>query len=462
MNVRTRNRCIGGGSILFVALAVACGGGDDSNNSGTDGGGGDATTGKDGGIGSDGSSRDSGNGDGGIDAGPVCTSSPCVTQISAGGDNTCALLSDKTVRCWGNNAFGQLGVGFTDAGFDAAPYSIPNAVPGLTAIDEIATGDYQDYNAWNCVRSGTTGIRCWGDDSYGELGKGDASLDTSNPQTTPTAVVGLTAAKQLSLYGGESCALDPSGKIACWGNNNQLGLGRPTDFDHEPYAAFMEGGTSNYTHVAAGEAQTCAIDALGEVQCWGWNFHETLGRPDADTLQNDVTPQVVPGVTGVTQLVAGLDFYCALETSGVLCWGQNDAGQLGRGAATSDSPVAMPVTVLPAGHTVKLIGASQQSVCAVLDDDSLWCWGMNKLGEIGLDPGADAGIDAGAFPANRVPGISGKVIQIAGGFRHMCALLENGSVSCWGSNSFGQLGRGATDGGGPDGVPHPDPKPVAF
>src|SRR5476651_700065 len=136
----SKSRSWGAVAIGCVSLAMACGVSCSSSNSGDDGAGGnDASTTDGKTLDSDGSSpKDGGSSDTSTDAPQsLCTSTPCVVQIAAAGDHTCALLSDKTIRCWGQNNSGELGVGSTDdaGGFDAAPYSVPNPVPGLSGID---------------------------------------------------------------------------------------------------------------------------------------------------------------------------------------------------------------------------------------------------------------------------------------------------------------------------------------
>lgn len=450
-----------GGIGLIVGVAVACGGGDDNNGGTTDGGSGDdASTGKDSSFGSDGSTRDSG---GGSDAAPdsgglVCTSSPCVTQIALGGDFSCALISDKTVRCWGENNYGQLAVGSTDndGGFDAAPYSKPNPITTFTGIDEIAAADFHGLNGWACARAGTADVRCWGSDIYAMLGRGDASTMLPTPNPLPGKVVGLPGAIFLSGSGGHTCAVVPGGRVSCWGDSAADALGRVSSFTYDPYADFIEGGTANYVEVATGEAQSCAVSQTGAVDCWGWNSTGQLGRPDAN-VGSDLVPTTLPGLTGVVDMIGGRNFYCARTAAGVVdCWGENNSGELGRGDELTDFAGPTPVT-LPAGKKARLIGASDHTGCAVLDDDTIWCWGANDVGQLGSFDGA------AADPTPRqVLGITGKPLQIAGGQSHLCVLLEGGSVECWGSNSFGQLGRGAGDGGDPDSNPHPNPALVAF
>ena len=451
---------------ITIGLAAACGGGDDTNgNDSNDGGGGGDATKSDGSPGTDSGSNDSGSSDAGGDSGPVCNVSPCTIQIAAAGDFTCALLSDKTIRCWGANTFGQLAVGATDddGGFDAAPYSVPHAIALPNPIDEVATGDFFVQSGITCARSGTTDIQCWGSDVGGQLARDAAVPGALTPHPDPAPVNGLTSAKQLALLGGHDCALTPSGNVSCWGLNVDSCLGRASATLYNN-ADLIEGGTANYVQITAGEADSCALTVNGTVDCWGWNFYGQLGVGDA-AAPNNVVPTTVPGLTGVAQLVAGDGWYCArLQSGGIDCWGRDGDGQLGQGIRGPNDATPLPV-LLPAGRTARLIGGGTLSMCAALDDDTLWCWGRNLFGGLGSldDASVDSGADGGPDSVPRkVDGITGHVLQIAGGVNHMCTLLEGGQIECWGANNAGQLGRGAGDGGDPDGIAHPDPKPVAF
>jgi alpha-tubulin suppressor-like RCC1 family protein len=449
---------------LGIAFAVACGSSSSSDDS--------AAPGEDGSVGGD-SSKFANDGSTNKDVNVsdalnvpdanLCTTDPCVVQISAAGDDTCALLADKTMRCWGRNDLGQLGVGATDdaGGFDAAPYSVPFAVPGFTGVDEVVAGDFIEANGWTCARSGTTTVRCWGSDAYAMLGRGDASVNDLVPHPDMAPVVGLTGATQIGLGGGHSCAVIPGGNIECWGDNVLTDLGRVTDTQFEGRADLIEGGTANYTSVALGEAETCALQSTGIVTCWGWNDQGQLGRPDAGALGSDPAPTPVPDLTGVTQLVNARNSYCAMTSTGaVLCWGSNTESELGLGDSGVVGSSATPTAVsLPS--TATLIGSGQHDFCAVLSDASLWCWGDNSGGQLGDRP--DGSFDTTPDPTPRkIAGISGKIVQLAGGFNHMCALYQDGAIDCWGGNTFGQLGRGVGDGGSPDNVPHPTPAPVVF
>ncbi len=472
----------------FGALG-ACGG-DDSNggspdaSSGGDGAGSDGTTsfdaaGTDGNVtGDDASAGDGGKdaaGDGAGDSG--CTASPCIVQIAAGADQTCALVNDGTVRCWGQNKFGQLGTGaLVDGGFDGTPRGTPAPVPGITGVSQVATADWGTYKSsggvgfagFSCVRLGNSMVSCWGNNQSGQLGRG-ADAATSALNLDASAVVNITSPADISLDARNGCALSTTGVISCWGYDIYGELGPVSGVGQSivptPSPFLIDGGVP--THVAVGRYHACALLASGEVMCWGRGRYDENGQADGGVSNPHPDPMLVGGVTGAVELVAGGFQTCARTGAGhVLCWGRNNTGQLGRDAGPID--VAGEVA-LPAGRTATTIGMGTNHACAALDDGSVWCWGRNfasgstaagKSANASGPPGGQIGASPdGGFSSTpmALPSLGGKVVQIVGGYAHTCALLQDGRVMCWGANNAGQLGRGA-----PDALPHPTPALVQF
>jgi hypothetical protein len=154
---------------------------------------------------------------------------------------------------------------------------------------------------------------------------------------------------------------------------------------------------------------------------------------------NSSTPVQVSGITNATGVTAGTDHACAVLASGtVQCWGQNGAGELGNGSTTNS---LTPVTVL--GITNALAAsAGAFHTCALLSDGTVKCWGQNDVGQIGN------GTTVAAPPfSNPIPVQVSSVTSasaISAGHVHACALLNSGSIQCWGENFFGELGNGST------------------
>ncbi len=191
---------------------------------------------------------------------------------------------------------------------------------------------------------------------------------------------------------------------------------------------------------------TCAlISATQSVVCWGRNQSGQLGIGAADN-NTHTSPAAVVGVggvgtlTGVSSITAGANHACALLSSGgVDCWGLNDHGQLGNNT-TTDS--ARPVQVVGAGGSGTLSGVNEISggrmhVCARLGDNTVFCWGRNENGELG-----DGTTTTSSYPVRA--GSIDTAAQISAGEYHSCALLADGTAQCWGAAAYGQIGDGTT------------------
>src|SRR5208283_285733 len=337
-------------------------------------------------------------------------------QVTVGDVHTCALLSDATVECWGYNGRGQLGNGTTTAS------SIPVAVSGLSGVTGITAGT--EYTC--ALLSNGTG-ECWGDNVCGNVGDGT----TLTQYSTPVAVSSLSGANAMTAGTDHTCALLYDGESECWGLNfyGALGNGGTTD---SPIPSAVSGAYLA-TAISAGDSTTCALISDGTVQCWGLNQFGEIGN--GTTNQSDV-PLVV---LGTAKAITSNWHSCALISDGsVECWGYNGSGELGNGTTTnSDTPVAV---IGLSG--AKAIIDGYESTCALLSGGTVECWGGNVYGELGNGTNTNSNIPVAVI------GLSG-VVAIAsggsGGFAaQTCALISNGTIECWGNNSYGQLGNGGT------------------
>jgi alpha-tubulin suppressor-like RCC1 family protein len=193
-------------------------------------------------------------------------------------------------------------------------------------------------------------------------------------------------------------------------------------------------GLTGVTAIALGTFHTCALRADGRVACWGENKEGQLG--DGTTVDSP-TPVVVAGVTGVTEISAGAYGTCALLSSGeIRCWGENRQSELGTGTAASFS--ATPVSIVGIARATE-VSVGYASSCALLPDGTVQCWGDDTYGELG----DGTTMLSGSIPTPRaVSGLTG-VAAVAAGGDFACALLGAGTVECWGTNSAGQIGGGA-------------------
>ena len=134
--------------------------------------------------------------------------------------------------------------------------------------------------------------------------------------------------------------------------------------------------------VAAGSDYTCVLAANGAVQCWGNNYYGQLG---SGVGGQQLAAQTVVGLTdGVQAISAGTDHACAVTASGgVKCWGRNAHGELGDGT-TVDRPTPVDVVGLASG--VQAVSAGEHHTCALLEDGTIQCWGANDQGQLGIVP----------------------------------------------------------------------------
>jgi alpha-tubulin suppressor-like RCC1 family protein len=188
---------------------------------------------------------------------------------------------------------------------------------------------------------------------------------------------------------------------------------------------------------SAGGQHVCALGASGKLYCWGAHDSGQLGPNGASGDQ--YMPVEVPGVTNVEAVYAGDNNTCILlKAKTVQCWGANDAGQLGTGATDANdhaTPAAVPGLTGIVGLALPS-NVNARHVCALKDDGTVLCWGANTSGQLGL--GASDANDH-ATPA-AVPGLTG-VKQIAANNASTCALKSDGTVWCWGGNTAGQTGQ---------------------
>lgn len=438
---------IAASSLSAFAFAIACGGGDD--NAGGDDTSKDSGTGTDVTVPTDSAPpTDSGPGDGG---GPFCNVSPCAVAIGVGGMHSCAVLSDGTIRCWGGNQFGELGSGTpVDGGtFTPALSATPLSVTGLTNAVGVSGGGYfaADIGYTCAVRANKT-LDCWGFNTFGELGRGDAAIP-SDPMPQSTL---LTNALEVSanLYG--VCAVLSSGDVVCWGINVTGQIAQPIDSRSYPAPTPVNAGAAKFVHVSTGLYNVCAIADDGHVWCWGYPGTGANARLTDGGLQ-DQTPAAVPGVDSAISVAAGYLAACAVKSdNSIACWGYNASDMLGRGAQPDAGPPQDPTPqpiAAPAGTKFKQVVGRAVGFCGLATDGTVWCWGDNTFGASGSGM-----VDAGnAVPARfdvptQIPNLT-DVVQLSSegyGF-HTCALINGGAVKCWGYNANDQLGVAPADGG---------------
>lgn len=260
------------------------------------------------------------------------------SRLFAGGSTTCALTSDTNLTCWGRNNKGQVGNGSTQASGGVTP----TAVTGIPASFTVADVEVGDLHVCAVATDGSS-LWCWGNDLKGQLGTvSDASLDKSTP--TQTDSVGGTA-RTVSAGTQFSCATLADNTASCWGNNFYGQLGRGTT---SPATTGAPGATSvvgSINKVVTGTDHACALMTGGAVQCWGRNQYGQVGNGTSGS--NVLAPAAVSALAGtVLDLAVGANHACAvIATGAVQCWGANSIGQLGVNDQTDRSAAATVVSI---------------------------------------------------------------------------------------------------------------------
>ena len=284
-----------------------------------------------------------------------------VTAIAAGVVHTCALTAAGGVKCWGDNDYGQLGDGTQESRL--TPVDVSGLSSGVTAI---TAGGYH-----TCALTAAGGVKCWGDNDL-------ASWATAHGEPPDTGGRLRTVQRGHCHRRGRVPHLRPD----CHGRGQVLGMitsGRRHDRRIALRRWTSPGCPAGSLPSPREGSHTCALTAAGGVKCWGWNFSGQLGD---GTTTDRLTPVDVSGLSsGVTAIAAGGEHTCALTAAGgVKCWGDKRCGQLGDGT-TTDRLTPVDVSGLSSGVTA--IAAGGYHTCALTATGGVKCWGYNFYGQLG-------------------------------------------------------------------------------
>lgn len=337
--------------------------------------------------------------------------------LAAGDRHSCAIVANNTVRCWGDNSYGQCGPDSKNG------VELPTAVPmPAGTLKLIAAGGFH-----TCAAMANGDLSCWGRNDDGQLALGSKSKSEPKPAAYANLGAGI---KSLTAGMGHTCAVKQSGAAYCWGDNSYGQLGNTTTASKdmpEPVA-----GAQTWAEISAGKYFTCGRTQSGAVYCWGENGAGQLGDGTKAEQHAPVAVKGLPGPAG--GLATGAQHACAVmvDDGSVYCWGGNDDGELGGGDL---SVHAAPVKAKLFGGAAA-IAAGAAHTCALLDDDSVQCWGDGSHGQL-----ATPGSIKSPTPM-AITGLPKVLTQISAGTWHTCALNKLGALACWGDSANGQLGNG--------------------
>ena len=374
-----------------------------------------------------------------------------ITQIVSNYDNTCVIFNEGHIRCWGANTSGSLGLGHNrPVGDDEIPVFYEDVDVGEDVL-KLALGQ-----GFTCALLESQNIKCWGNDnSSGQLGLGHNPYRyNQNPSFFRSLDFGTTATPiDIAAGSHHACALFETGQIKCWGYNGHGQLGYAHTKSIGRYEALDEVGFvdvgGRVVSLSLGEQHTCALLDGGAIKCWGGNSSGQLGLGHRHTIGDNEVPSSIESINlggQAVEIASGDYFSCArLTTGNVKCWGLNNGGQLGLGSTHSnnrsigDDELPNSVGTVSLNSTVSQISLGGSFSCAIVSENRVRCWGYNASGQLGL--GHTNTIGDNELPSSQpVVSLREKVIQIATGSRHACALFKTGKVKCWGNNFRGQLG----------------------
>ena len=331
--------------------------------------------------------------------------------------HACAIFDNGKVKCWGANGRGQLGQGSSGSNVGDNSGEMGNNLAYVDIANERTAKILSLGEEFSCVLLDNGRIICWGRNDQGQLGLGH-TIDRSDLAFLEDGVnYSWRQGKDISAGYDHVCALLENNGVKCWGGNahGQLGQGHTDNIGDDNLHEVGNlidvdlGDSRTAKRVAAGRHYSCAILDNNDLACWGDRSNNKLG---IDTDANNPNIGDESGEMGdsltATHLVSqdaiginlGGESTCVVKKGGTLsCWGGNDYGQLGLGhsdqkGSTTTTSADIEVNV-GSDRNTKMVQAGYEHTCALLDDNSIKCWGRNNAGQLGQEDTTTRGDDAG-------------------------------------------------------------------
>ena len=371
------------------------------------------------------------------------------TKVSAGQNFTCAIKTDGSLLCWGDNTSDQIGNSAADATREPEPYAVSTTGLGAShsKFIDIATG-----KTHACALTTAGKVWCWGDDTNGQLGNAGG---TSTTEPAAIDYTNLTNEDHFTqIYAGRNdstCGITADGKGWCWGNDasDQLGNGNATVDVTSPSSLSLGSISSSkeFLAISVGFENACAIFADRKLACWGSDADEQAGDGAGTTTVDApkyVTTTSISGESRFASVAVGTNHACAITVEGDLyCFGADNMGQSGNGGNSLDADVNAPSAVdfsnVATGAGFAKLDTATAYACGLSPRGRLYCWGKFNDGRLGLGTqSADFDkpnlISPVAFSGTKA------IVDFSLGDSHACAITAEGKPYCWGLDSSGQLG----------------------
>ena len=346
-------------------------------------------------------------------------------SVACGPAYTMAITTDNTLWAWGQNNHGQLGIGASDESVHDLPVEVGSSSDWASVA---CSQDYAFGGSTLAVRTDHT-LWAWGNNEDGQLGNGTMG-DGDHP--APTQVGTSSSWTAVSCGDWHVAALQTDGTLWTWGRNDagQLGYDSGIGFNWE--VPTQVGTATDWAGVACGRDYTIAIHQDGSFATFGANDYGQLGIGYPNFRYS---PTQVGTVGGWQSIAPGEEHTLGVRADGTLwAWGDNSAGQLGiSGNASAPDTTWAPVQVGTDTNWQQAAAGSDYSL-AIKTDGTLWAWGDNALGKLGIP-----GVGSPGVPLQ--VGTDSDWAQVACGSSHTAAIRTDGTLWTWGDNSDGELGR---------------------
>ena len=381
-----------------------------------------------------------------------------VIDISLGASHSCVLFQDGNVRCWGQNSSGQLGLGHN---MKVGHHSIAHIFfEDIVDLGDEAVQISSGRNR-NCAVLKSGDLKCWGSNGLFVSAFHTGNIGDDESVSSVSSISLGEKVKQVSVGSNHTCALLESGGIKCWGNNRegQLGYGHTQYVSIDSHTALEDletlGLPKRAIKVQVSRSSTCAIIEGGELICWGHNWYGQLGQGRMDNIGDEEVDMLSTlGSVSLSEPVIDVQLgdvtTCVLFESGnTKCWGLSSyLGQsITQNIGDDETPLDLPN--LSFSHLVNQISYGQYLFCALLQDGSVNCFGSGTSGQLGLGNTQTVSLASLASPIS----LGQNAVILESDTNRSCAVLLNGNLKCWGYNLYGQLGLGHTNNIGDDEIP---------